>query len=393
MKKLFMLLAVVLIMVIAGCGGSGSATSSPPSSAKAVTAFTFPSSTGVTIDEGAHTIVVTVPLGTDVTTLIPTITLTGASVNPASGAAHDFTTPQTYTVTAADASTQAYVVTVTVELLAMVTVPAGSFQRDSTPANISTITTPFRMSQYEITRAQFLAVMGVDPSDATYSTGMTDPVQQVSWYAAIAFCNKLSIAEGLTPVYYVEGVNFSTLTYGAIPTTYNAAWNAAVATWTNNGYRLPTEMEWMWAAMGATSGSGYAGPTYLTGYGKLFAGNDSILANGSGGSHVIGDYAWIWENTDAYMKSHPVGTTGGGGHANELGLYDMSGNVWEWCWDLYASYPSGTLSDFRGAASGMYRSQRGDSWSSLASNMAVAVRSYGSPHVSWNRLGLRVVRP
>ena len=149
------------------------------------------------------------------------------------------------------------------------------------------------MSQYDITRAQFLTVMGVDPSDAGYSTGMTDPVQMVNWYHAIAFCNKLSIAEGLTPVYTVTGVNFATLTFGDIPSalSYNAVWDAAVATWTNNGYRLPTQMEWMWAAMGATSGSGYVGPTYLTGYGKLFAGSDSILADGSGGTHVIGDYA------------------------------------------------------------------------------------------------------
>ncbi|MDO8735696.1 MAG: FG-GAP-like repeat-containing protein, partial [Thermoleophilia bacterium] len=86
------------------------------STAKAITGFTFPGQTGsTTINEGAHTVAVTMPNGTDVTALVPTITHTGASVSPASGVGHDFTTPQTYTVTAEDASIQDYTVTVTVD--------------------------------------------------------------------------------------------------------------------------------------------------------------------------------------------------------------------------------------------------------------------------------------
>jgi glycopeptide antibiotics resistance protein len=135
--------------------------------AKAITAFTFPTSTGTTITEAAHTIAVTVPFGTVVTALVPSITHTGASINPDTGVANDFTSPATYTVTAADASTQEYTVTVTKDsLLVMVNVPAGSFLRDGNNSNlnISTVTTAFRMSQYEITRAQFLTIMGVDPA-------------------------------------------------------------------------------------------------------------------------------------------------------------------------------------------------------------------------------------
>ena len=87
----------------------------PPSSEKAITAFTVPGQTGTTvINETLHAIAVTMPLGTDVTALVPTIAISGASVSPASGVAHDFTGPVTYTVTAADASTQDYTVTVTV---------------------------------------------------------------------------------------------------------------------------------------------------------------------------------------------------------------------------------------------------------------------------------------
>jgi formylglycine-generating enzyme required for sulfatase activity len=347
--------------------------------AKAITAFTFPISTGTTIDEVAHTIAVTVPFGTVVTALVPTITHTGASINPDTDVANDFTSSVVYTVTAADSSTQDYTVTVTVSsgdytsahIGTLKYVPAGSFQRDSTSTNISTVSA-FRMSQYEITRAQFLAIMGTDPSNTTYSTGTSDPVQQTNWYHAIAFCNKLSIAEGLTPVYSVSGVNFSTLTYAAIPTSSDATWDAATADWSANGYRLPTEMEWMWAAMGATAGA--------TGYLKAFA--------GSTGSNAIGDYAWTEENSSVNYKSQPVGTK----LPNELGLYDMSGNVWEWCWDWYDSYSMGTQTNYRGAASGTSRVLRGGSWTYLAFHATVAYRFYLSPYTQSTPLGFRVVR-
>ncbi len=276
--------------------------------------------------------------------------------------------------------------------LTMVNVPAGSFQRDSTSTNISVIIMPFRMSEHEITRDQFLTIMGADPSNTAYSSGTSDPVQMVNWYHVIAFWIKLSIAEGLTQVYSVDLVDFSSLAFSSIPTSSNSTWDAATANWSADGYRLPTEMEWMWAAMGAISGSGYADPTYLTGCGKLFAGSDSILADGSGGTYVIGDYAWYSGNSDS--KTHPVGTTGTTGHANELGLYDMSGNVYEWNWDWYDSpYPAGTLTDYRGAASGTDRVRRGGSWNDGASSCTVGLRNYGIPYYQYNNFGFRVVRP
>ena len=259
-------------------------------------------------------------------------------------------------------------------------VPAGSFQRDSTSTNISTISTAFRMSQYEITRAQFLAIIGTDPSNTTYSSGTTDPVQMVTWYDAAEFCNKLSIAEGLTPVYTITG---------RTPATGYPITDATVTpTWANNGYRLPTEMEWMWAAMGATSDGRSAdivGGVNTGGYTKGYAG--SIEA---GGAQVnIGDYAWTWENSSVNDKSQPVGTK----LPNELGLYDMSGNAWEWCWDWYDTYPTGTQADYRGAASGSSRVMRGGSWGLDASIASVAFRSYGTPDSRYDDIGFRVVRP
>ena len=281
-------------------------------------------------------------------------------------------------------------------------VPPGSFLRDGNNSNlnISTVTKAFRMSEYEIIRSQFWAIMGADPSSETDSTGWSDPVQNVNWYHAIAFCNKLSIAEGFTRVYDVAGFttdqDWVDLAFGSIPTSDNATWKAVTANWSANGYRLPTEMEWMWAAMGATSGSGWTSPTYLTGYGKPFAGSNTTNAAGDNGTNVIGDYAWTWENSSVYNKSHPVGNTGIMGNANELGFYDMSGNVWEWCWDLYREYPDGTLDNdtYRGGTSGTDRVRRGGSWYYDASLATVACRVFHDyPSYNFFDIGFRVVRP
>ncbi|HAP42493.1 MAG: hypothetical protein A2087_06085 [Spirochaetes bacterium GWD1_61_31] len=277
-------------------------------------------------------------------------------------------------------------------------VPAGRFQRDGTAGNISLITQPYRMSQHEITRTQFRTIMGADPSEAGFSSGIIDPVQMVNWYQAIAFSNKLSLAENLTPVYAVSGVNFTTLTFRQIPTSSNATWDAVTANWSANGYRLPTEMEWMWAAMGALA-DGQGRGTNTTGYTKAFA--------GSTGSNAIGDYAVFGYMGLDFRMGTAVGRTSsqrsnlaGSKLPNELGLYDMSGNVWEWCWDWYAdngSWPqyavTGTVTDHRGAASGSIRVLRGGSWFEDASICRVATRGVNDPGSQNRDIGFRVVRP
>jgi formylglycine-generating enzyme required for sulfatase activity len=267
----------------------------------------------------------------------------------------------------------------------LIHVPAGTFQRDATATNLSTVSA-FRMSRYEITRAQWVAVTGwADPSNATYSSGASDPVQMVSWYDAIAFCNKLSLQEGLTSVYTVSGVDFSTLTYDEIPTSSNTSWNAATANWAANGYRLPTEMEWMWAAMGADLEN--PGVMNTTGYTKAFA--------GSTGSNVIGDYAVFGYSGSetgrtTTQRSNPVGSK----LENELGFHDLSGNVWEWSWDWHATpYPTGTLTDYRGPASGDSRVERGGYWHTNATGCTVAHRISNEPYGRYYSIGFRVVRP
>ena len=268
----------------------------------------------------------------------------------------------------------------------LVYVPSGSFQRDSGTENISVVTTPFRMSEYEITRAQFDAIMGTDPSDTSKSSGTSDPVQRVNWYHAITFCNKLSIREGLEPVYSVANIDFYTLGFSSIPTSSNSTWDALIVDWSVDGYRLPTEMEWMWAAMGAVDD-----------YTKPFA--------GSNGSNVIGDYAVFGYYSDdegrtMTERSNPVGSK----LPNELGLYDISGNIFEWVWDRYDngdsySDPIGTIySDTlagKGPTTGNSRILRGGFWGSSSGDCTVVNRFTSGPAGDdyLSLLGFRVVRP
>jgi len=258
-------------------------------------------------------------------------------------------------------------------------VPAGSFQRDSDAMNISVVTAPFRMSEHEITRIQFYLIMGTDPSDTNYSSGFADPVQRVNWYRAIAFCNKLSIVEGLNQVYSVSGVDFSNLTFGAIPISTNSTWDNAGADWLANGYRLPTEMEWMWAAMGAVDD-----------YTKPFAGSDGINAIGY---YAVFGYNGSESGRTTTEQSNPVGSK----LPNELGLYDMSGNVFEWTWDWSGSYPAGTIysntAAGRGAVSGTSRVMHGGGWNDLEYRCAVDYRFSYFPYNLNCTVGFRVVRP
>ena len=299
-------------------------------------------------------------------------------------------------VTSEDYSvTKKYKVKVTrCEKIEMVHVPAGSFQRDEEEENISVITKPYYLGKNQITRKQFKAIMGEDPSDSSIVSGTTDdekqrnPVQKVNWYHAIAFCNKLSLVEGLVPAYSVKvdgtEIDWVNLAFGDIPTSSNEAWDFAECNWEANGYRLPTEMEWMWAAMGA--GKDYRPEAMQdginrTGYTKSYAGH------GYGDAFKIGDYAWF--NGNSGSRTHPVGQK----KPNELGLHDMSGNVWEWCWDWNADYQTGTLTDYRGAGSGSYRVNRGGGWSNYASFCTVAKRNDFDLYLEHNYNGFRILRP
>ncbi|HEY9055258.1 MAG TPA: SUMF1/EgtB/PvdO family nonheme iron enzyme, partial [Rectinemataceae bacterium] len=193
------------------------------------------------------------------------------------------------------------------------------------------------------------------------------PVDSVNWYNALVFCNLLSAAEGYTPVYSIGGSK-NPADWGVAPNTNDSTWNAAIADWSADGYRLPTEAEWQWAAMGATDSPA-----------KLFAGD-----NGSG---VVGDYAWYTANSS--NATHTAGTK----IANELGIFDLSGNVSEWCWDWYGGYPAGAQTDYRGPSSGMNRVMRGGHWDASTDLLTVAERLHSeAPSFQGHKYGFRVVR-
>ena len=238
---------------------------------------------------------------------------------------------------------------------------------DELPTHSVTLNS-FYIGKYEVTQAEYAQYM--QPSSSWSSDdglGANYPAYYVSWYAILKYCNLRSMAEGLTPVYSISGSTDPAI-WGNVPTSSNnATWDAAICNWNANGYRLPTEAEWEYAARGATNTPDY-----------LYSGSDDINT-----------VAWYDGNNSPY-GSKPFGTKA----PNGLGLYDMSGNVWEWCWDWYGSsyYSSSPSSNPTGPASGSNRVLRGGGWGNGAYYCRVALRYYNAPYSSYYNIGFRLCR-
>jgi formylglycine-generating enzyme required for sulfatase activity len=218
-------------------------------------------------------------------------------------------------------------------------IPAGEFMMGSpgTESNRSgnetqhgvSITKPFYLGVTEVTQEQYQKVMGTNPSQFK---GPKNPVEKVSWADAVEFCRKLS----------------------AMPAEKTAG----------HVYRLPTEAEWEYACRAGTT--------------TKYSFGDDVSR--------LGDYGWFGDNSDS--KTHPVGEK----KPNAWGLYDMHGNVWEWCQNRYGAYPSGSATDPTSATSGSFRVDRGGGWINDARNCRSASRGRLSPGYRRNVLGFRVLR-
>ena len=246
----------------------------------------------------------------------------------------------------------------------MVFVEKGSFTMGDTwgdgdsrekPIHKVTFTYNFYISKYETTFDEYDAFCEATgrskPGDWGWGRGQR-PVVDVSWWDAIAYCNWLSEKEDLPKAYDSDG---NLLDKDGMITTDTSK---------VVGYRLPTEAEWEYAARGGNKSKGYK-----------YAGSDNI-----------DDVAWYWDN--AGMKTQEVGKKS----PNELDLYDMSGNVYEWCSDWYGDYSGSAQINPYNSTVGSYRVIRGGSWSFNAADSRVAIRLLSSPTHTRYFLGFRICR-
>ncbi|MFI6653897.1 formylglycine-generating enzyme family protein [Streptomyces sp. NPDC050523] len=201
---------------------------------------------------------------------------------------------------------------------------------------------PFQISAFPVTQRWYAQVTGRQPSSAR---GDRLPVEGVSWWDAVRFCNALSRQDGLTPAYHLhDGTDH--LHDGAD----HPHDGAETADWDTSadGYRLPTEAEWEHACRADTTGPRY-GP--------------------------LDEVAWYQGNSGG--RSHPVG----GRQPNPWGLYDMLGNVWDWCWDVYDAEVYGT-----------YRVLRGGGWADEHWSCRASVRRRSHPTFRIDDVGFRIAR-
>jgi len=281
----------------------------------------------------------------------------------------------------------------------MALIPAGAFQMgtnnlpfedempDAGPNHTVTIGA-FYMDKYLVTSQQWKDVYiwatnnGYAFANPGAGKAATHPVYVVSWYNCVKWCNARSEKEGLTPCYYTSAVQTQIYRIGQISLTNDCV------NWTANGYRLPTEAEWEKAARGGAAGMRFPWSDANT--------ITNSRANYSGDTYIEYDLGPDGNNPLFTPGGEPFDSPVGYFAPNGYGLYDMAGNVWEWCWDWYdySWYSNGgaTQNDTCGPASGTGRVLRGGSWSDDAGYCRVAFRSGNSPDVAFLNVGFRCVR-
>ncbi len=237
--------------------------------------------------------------------------------------------------------------TVNGQTFELVHCPPGTFSMGSQTQHEVTLTRGFALGVFPVTQALWEAVAEDNPSDNTRGYhAPRRPVERVSWFDAVWFCNALSAQLGLTAAY--------TIGEGDKP--------EVTCDFTANGFRLPTESEWEYAAQSGGDAFEYAG------------------------SDDLDEVGWSLENSD--NQTQPVG----GKAATRWGLHDLSGNVWEWCWDRFGDYPTEATTDPVGADEGPDRVFRGGSWRNPAVTARTAYRFRCLPGACIGFAGLRLSR-
>ena len=276
----------------------------------------------------------------------------------------------------------------------MALIPAGPFvMGDSLDGSLNALpphtnqVSAFYMDKYEVTKAlwdevyQWATNHGYSFNEAL-GKAPNHPAYSMTWYDAVKWCNARSEQQGRVPAYYINAAQ--KLVYRTGQADVQTNW----VKW-SSGYRLPTEAEWEKAARGGASGHRF--PWSNTDY--IFHSQANYNANYNDTndlSYPAGYHATFNDGILPYTS--PVGYFVA--NANGYGLYDMAGNVWEWCWDWYGSYSIGPQTDPHGPASGSYRVVRGGSWRDSAFYCGAARRAYGGNPTGWGtNVGFRSVLP
>lgn len=237
--------------------------------------------------------------------------------------------------------------------------PAGEPWRKKDEAQHSVTLRDFYIARYEVTQAQYRELTGSEPG--TFK-GTDLPVENVTWFEAVQYCNALSQKERLTPAYTINGAA------GGSGGGMTVTWDRGA-----NGYRLPTEAEWEYAARAGTN------TPFNT------------------GENITPDQANYY-STYPYHEDGPRGpyrertVPVGSFQPNAWGLYAMHGNVWEWCWDRYGAYSPEAQTDPAGPAEGTFRVNRGGGWNDFAKHIRSAYRAAHTPSNRTFNIGFRVAR-